>query len=65
MINTNDLWETLGDVGEDDIPHVLTKLFAVYEEILERNPEDASAKTFFKHLSQVLAQVDACNLNRR
>jgi len=65
MKNTNDLWETLGDVEEDDIPHVLTKLFTIYEEKLERNPDDGAAKTFFKHLSQALTQVSECNLNRR
>jgi len=65
MIDTNKLWEILGDIGEDDIPHVLTKLFTIYEKILERNPEDAAAKTFFKHLSQAFTQVDGCNLNRR
>jgi hypothetical protein len=65
MKNTNELWEILGDVEEDDIPHVLTKLFTIYEEKLERNPDDSDAKTFFKHLSQALAQVSECNLNRR
>lgn len=65
MINTNDLWEKLGDIGEDDIPHVLTKLFTLYEEVLERKPDDEAAATFFKHLSQVLTQVNECNLNRR
>ncbi len=65
MINTNDLWEAVGDIGEDDAPHVLTKLFAIYEERLERNPDDNEATDFFKHLSQALALVNECNLNRR
>ncbi len=65
MENTNDIWEILGDVEEDDIPHVLTKLFTIYEEKLDRNPDDRAAADFFKHLSQALTQVDACNLNRR
>jgi hypothetical protein len=65
MINMNDIWEILGDVEEDDIPHVLTRLFTLYEEKLEHNPDDEAAKTFFKHLSQALAQVNECNLNRR
>lgn len=64
-VDTNDLWETLGDVEEDDIPHVLTQLFTIYEKKLEHNPKDDAAQDFFKHLSQALSQVDSCNLNRR
>ncbi len=65
MINTNDLWEQLGDMEEDDIPHVLTKLFTLYEDRLQNDPQDESARHFFKHLSQTLKQVGDCNLNRR
>ncbi len=65
MINTNDLWEILGDTEEDDIPHVLTKLFTIYEEKLQRKPEDKAVIDFFRNLSQALAQVNECNLNRR
>jgi mannose-6-phosphate isomerase class I len=65
MTTTNDLWELLGDTERDDIPHVLTKLFAIYEEKLQLHPEDPTAIDFFKHLSQALSQVDECNLNRR
>ncbi len=65
MQSTNDLWELLGEVEEDDVPHVLTRLFTIYEEKLERHPDDKAAKEFFIHLSQALTQVDGCNLNRR
>ncbi len=65
MTDTNDLWELLGDMEEEDLPHVLTKLFTIYEEILERTPDDQGAKSFFEHLSRVLSQVSDCNLNRR
>lgn len=65
MLNTNQLWEAVGDIEEDDIPHVLTRLFTIYEEKLDRNPDDKAATDFFKHLSQTLALVDKCNLNRR
>ncbi|MEA3469538.1 MAG: hypothetical protein U9R57_15120 [Thermodesulfobacteriota bacterium] len=65
MINTNDLWEAVGDIEEDDAPHVLTRLFTIYEERLERNPDDEGATDFFKHLSRALAVVNECNLNRR
>jgi len=65
MINTNDIWESLGDTEEDDVPHVLTKLFTIYEEKLRQKPDDAAVIDFFKHLSQALDQVNECNLNRR
>lgn len=65
MTNTNDIWEQLGDMEEDDIPHVLTKLFSLYEERLQKNPQDESSRHFFRHLSQALKQVGDCNLNRR
>ena len=65
MMATNDLWEALGDVEEDDIPHVLTRLFTIYEERLERKDDDETALLFFRHLAQALEQVSECNLNRR
>jgi hypothetical protein len=65
MRNTNDIWESLGDIEEEDVPHILTKLFTIYEEKLLQKPDDAAAIDFFKHLSQTLDQVTECNLNRR
>jgi len=65
MTNTNDIWELLGDTEEDDVPHVLTKLFTIYEEQLQRQPDDEAGIVFFKNLSQALTQVNECNLNRR
>lgn len=65
MINTSDLWDTVGDLEEEDIPHVLTKLFLLYEERLNRNPDDEAAALFFQHLAQVVSQTSECNLNRR
>jgi len=65
MENTNDLWEQLGDIEQDDIPHVLTKLFTIYEEKLQVTPDAPAVTAFFNHLSQALAQVNECNLNRR
>lgn len=65
MTNRNDLWEALGDLEEDDVPHVLTRLFTIYEERLNNKPDDEPAQLFFQHLSQTLGQVNECNLNRR
>ncbi len=64
-MNTNDLWENMGDLEEDDVPHVLTGLFALYEKRLQQDSDDAAALLFFQNLSQVLSQVSECNLNRR
>lgn len=65
MTNTNDLWEAVGDLEEDDVPHVLNRLFTVYEERLQHNPADEAAALFFQHLSQAVSQTNECNLNRR
>ena len=65
MINTNDLWEAIGNLEEDDVSHVLTKLFTLYEERHRRHPDDDATLLFFQHLSQAVAQTSECNLNRR
>ena len=39
MRSPNDLWEALGSLAEEENAHVLTKLFAMYEERLSKNPE--------------------------
>ena len=65
MQNINTLWEILGNLEEEDAPHVLTKLFIIYEERLTRTPDDEATLLFFRHLKQALEQVDECNLNRR
>lgn len=65
MRSSNELWEDLGDLVEDDIPHVLTRLFTLYEKRLQLTPNDEAAQAFFRHLSQVLEQVSECNLRRR
>jgi len=65
MSSTGDLWEALGALEEEDAPHVLTRLFTMYEERLGRNPDDEEARLFFRNLETVVGQVSQCNLNRR
>ncbi len=65
MKDTNELWEALGDIEEDDVSHVLTKLFITYEERQQLNPADEAAALFFQHLAQAISQTNECNLNRR
>lgn len=64
-INTSELWEAIGDLAEEDVPHVLTRLFTSYEERLNHHPDDEATLLFFQLLSQAVAQTDECNLNRR
>lgn len=65
MRSPNDLWEALGELAEDELYPVLTRLFTLYETMLEKNPEEASALLFFRNLDTILSQTSACNLNRR
>ncbi len=61
----DDIWEDVGSLAEEDLFHVITKLYEVYEGQLKKYPGDQEALNFFKNLSNVIAQVDQCNLNRR
>ena len=65
MRSPNDLWEAIGLLGEDEVPHVLTKLFFMYDAMLERNPGDRNAQLFFRNLDSAITQSTTCNLNRR
>ncbi len=60
-----DLWEEIGSIAEDELPHVITKLFTIYEAKLVNNPQDSEALEFFKNLASAIAQTCECNLNRR
>ena len=65
MRSPNDLWEAIGLLGEDEVPHVLTKLFSMYEELLTRDPGDENGALFFRNLDTAISQATLCNLNRR
>lgn len=65
MRSQNDLWEALGSVGEEETPHVLTKLFAMYDELIQQDPGNQEALNFFKKLDNALVLTAECNLNRR
>jgi hypothetical protein len=54
-----------GDLAEEDALHVLTRLFSMYEEQQQRNPDDEAAELFFRNLATAVSQTCACNLNRR
>ncbi len=65
MSSSNKAWEHLGELAEEDAVHVLTHLFAMYEEQEQRNPNDTAASLFFRNLISALGQTTECNLNRR
>ena len=65
MRSINDMWGELGDLSEDETLHVVTKLFAVYEAELQRNPEDEGVQKFFRNLDSIISQTRECNSNRR
>jgi len=65
MKTPNEIWNELGSLSEDELFHVITKLFAVYEEELQRDPVSPGAQIFFKHLASAITQTSQCNSNRR
>lgn len=65
MRNTNELWEALGGVDEEETAHVLTRLFTMYEQLLANDPKDKEALNFFRNLDNALTLTNECNLNRR
>ncbi|MBU0481782.1 MAG: hypothetical protein KKG47_11855 [Proteobacteria bacterium] len=64
-MNTNDIWDKLGDLSENELVHVITKLFAVYEKRLELNDKDLISLDFFNNLTNVVNETCQCNSNRR
>lgn len=65
MRSHNDLWEALGSIGEEETHHVLTKLFTMYEQLIENDPKNVEALRFFQNLDNALLLTEECNLNRR
>jgi len=65
MKSPNDIWGNLGELPEEEHIHVLTKLFAVYEDRLRRNPADEASLDFFNNLGNAIELTADCNLNRR
>jgi len=64
-MNSNDLWEALGSLEDDQALQVLTQLFARYEQRREQYPDDLESENFFQNLAVIMAQVQSCNVNRR
>ena len=65
MRNSSELWEAIGAVDDEEISHVLTRLFTMYEQRLANNSKDKEALNFFRNLDTALTLTTECNLNRR
>ncbi len=65
MNTENDPWDELGSLDEDEPIHVLTKLYAMYDNDLTTGKADNGTRLFFQRLHQAIEQSKECNLNRR
>lgn len=65
MRTTNDLWDSLGELPDQEAILVITRIFSHYEEKLRSNPDDPESLKFFRQLDIALSQTEQCNLNRR
>ena len=65
MNSPNDIWIDRGELPDEEVIHMMTKLFVIYEEKIKNNPEDLEALNFFKNLDNSISQTNQCNLNRR
>jgi len=65
MSTLEDLWEDIGSLTDEEMSHVISKLYAMYDERLKRNREDEEALNFFRNLYNAIHQSTICNLNRR
>jgi hypothetical protein len=52
-------------LSDDELLHVITKLFAIYEAELLRAPDNEAVLRFFRHLGDAVSQTRDCNSNRR
>jgi hypothetical protein len=65
MKSPNDIWANLGELPDEEVILIMTKLFAIYEDTLKNKPEDQEALNFFNNLENSINQTSQCNLNRR
>jgi hypothetical protein len=57
MKSPNDIWADLGELPDEEVIHMMTKLFAIYEDKLKNKPEDREALKFFKNLENSINQT--------
>lgn len=64
-MSTAGIWDALGGLSAEEMSHVITRLFALYEARLQQNPDDPEALHFFRNLDLSITQTCQCNSNRR
>lgn len=64
-MNTAEIWAALGALPEEEMTHVVTRLFALYESRLRQNPDNPEALRFFHDLALAITETCQCNSNRR
>ncbi len=65
MKSPDDIWGEMGALPGEELMHVLTKLFTLYEDRLKARPDDRDAINFFRNLDNAISPTSQCNLNRR
>lgn len=65
MVDFGDLWESIGELSDDEPVHVLTRLYSTYEVLLQNDKNNKEAQRFFQNLSNAITSCVECNLNRR
>lgn len=65
MMSPNDLWEEIGSLPDNELLHVITRLYTTYEKRLKHSPGDQEALNFFRNLYNAINESANCNLNRR
>ena len=65
MKTPNEIWDDIGSLSENEMFHIVTKLFAIYESLYENAPDNIECKNFFRNLDNVIRQTSQCNSNRR
>ena len=65
MRTQNEIWEALAEIDDEEAIHVLTKLFAMYEQLATQEGETKEISRFFLQLDKAIELTRECNLNRR
>ena len=60
MKATNNIWGELEDLPDEEVMHVLTKLFALYEDRLKKNTADQDGLVFFRNFPESVSRPQGC-----
>ena len=53
MKSPNNIWADLGELPDEEVILIMTKLFTIYEDALKNQPEDQETLNFFKKSFQL------------